>query len=119
MVQDDAIRQGDFRDEYSSLGEQITAVEAAIAGSQVSGERLDVDTGWGYLEHLLFNQHHLWNQSDAQEKRRIARLIFPSGIRCSKEGFGTPLTHSLFSMLGDENVPIEGLVALTGIEPVF
>ena len=88
LVQDHAIPQQDFRDEYGSLGDQITAVEAAIADSEVIGEHPGVDTGWGYLEHLLFNQHLAWIQSDAQEKRRIARLIFPSGIRCASEGFG-------------------------------
>ena len=119
LVQDGAIERGDFQAEYEPLGEQLTAVEAAIADSEMSGEHLDVDTGWGYLEHLLYNQHLVWIQSDVQEKRRIARLIFPSGIKCSREGLGTPLTHSLFSMLADENVPMEGLVALTGIEPVF
>ncbi len=119
LVQDGAIKQGDFQAEYDPLCEQITAVEAAIADSEVNGEHLDVDTGWGYLEHLLYNQHLVWIQSDAQEKRRIARLVFPSGIRCSKDGLGTPVTHSLFSMLADENVREEELVALTGIEPVF
>jgi site-specific DNA recombinase len=119
LVQDDVIEQEDFREQYRSLAEQISAVEAGIADSEVSGEELDVDTGWGYLEHLLYNQHLAWIRSDAQERRRIARLIFPSGIRCSRDGFGTPLTHSLFSMSGDENVPSERLVALTGIEPVF
>jgi site-specific DNA recombinase len=119
LVQDGVITQGDFQSEYDPLGEQITAVEAAIADSEVSREPLDVDTAWGYLEHLLYNQHLVWIQADAQEKRRIARLIFPSGIRCSKGGFGTPLTHSLFSMLGDESIPMEGLVALSGIEPEF
>ena len=119
LVQDGAIGRGDFQAEYDPLGEQIAAVEAAIADSEVSGEHLDVDTGWGYLEHLLYDQHLVWIQADAQEKRRLARMVFPSGIRCSKGGLGTPLTHSLFSMLGDENVPTERLVALTGIEPVF
>ena len=119
LVQDGLIERDDFQEQYGPLGEQITAVEAAIADSGASGEALDVDTGWGYLEHLLYNQHLVWNQSDAQEKRRIAHLVFPSGIKCSKEGLGTPVTHSLFSMLGNENVPMEALVALPGIEPGF
>jgi hypothetical protein len=62
--------------------------------------------------------HFLWHQSDAAEKRHLARMIHPSGVTGSKRVFGIPVTNSIFSSLGSENVPKE-LVALTGIEPVF
>jgi hypothetical protein len=49
------IERDDFQEEYGPLGEQITAVEAAIADAEIRGEHLDIDTGWGYLEHILYN----------------------------------------------------------------
>ena len=116
LVQDGTISSEEFRPEWDSLNGQIAAIETALTQAQ---EHLDCDTALGYLEHLMFNQHALWFESNTEQKRRMARSIFPSGIRCSKEGLGTPPTHSIFSMLGDENVSQENLVALTGIEPVF
>jgi hypothetical protein len=80
---------------------------------------LDVDTGLGYLKHLLWNHHNYYLSNSLEGKRRISRLIFRDGIKCSRDGFGTALTNSLFSILVDENVPESDLVALTGIEPVF
>jgi hypothetical protein len=120
LVQDGVIPTADFQSQYAPLSEQIAEVSAALtAAESASEEELDVDTAWGYLEHLLFNQQLLWNRADAHERRRIAHFIFPPGVRCTKEGFRTPVDHSLFSMVGDDSVTPNRLVALTGIEPVF
>jgi hypothetical protein len=87
--------------------EMTNVLSPMVANSQVSGEHLDVDKGWGYLEHLLFKQHLLWIQSDAHERRRSVQMVFPSGVGCSTNGFGTPVAHSLFSMIEDKNVQEE------------
>jgi hypothetical protein len=50
---------------------------------------------------------------------RIGRAIFPKGIKCSKVGFGTAVTHSLYSMLADDSVTAEHLASPTGFEPVL
>jgi len=65
------IERDDFHDQYRPLAKQITAVEAAIADSGMSVEHLTVDTERDYLEHLLYNQHLVWIQSDAQEKAHL------------------------------------------------
>ena len=116
LVQDELLSEADFREQYAQVNEQITETEAALAGTP---DALDCDTACSYLEHLLCNLHLLWDQSDAAVKRSFGRLIYPAGVTCSKKGLGTPVTNSIFSILGSENVPKDELVALTGIEPVF
>ncbi len=118
LAVDGSLSAEEFRPVLEELKANIATLEIALSDAEAANQELDCDTAWGYLEHLLFNQHLLWMQTDTAEKRRIAKLIFPFGIRCSKEGFGTPVTHSLFSILADENVPREELVALTTIEEI-
>ena len=116
MRLDEQISDDDFRQQYAPLNEQISQTETALEDVL---EGLDRDTACSYLEHLLFNLHILWHEADAANKLRFGRLVYPAGVTCSKEGFGTPLSSSIFSILGAEDVPREKLVALTGIEPVF
>jgi site-specific DNA recombinase len=119
LVQDDALDSEEFKEANDSLKLEIIKVEAALADAEGASQELDCDTAFSYLEHLLYNQHLLWNESDAEARQRMAMQIFPSGIRCATEGFGTPVSHSIFSIMSNENVGAEDLVALPGIEPGF
>ncbi|HKF50649.1 MAG TPA: hypothetical protein VKB38_25015 [Terracidiphilus sp.] len=119
QMQDGVLTGEDFRVLYDSLNAQLAETETELNAVRANGPELDVDTAFGYLSHLVWNQHIFYQDSDLEEKRRVARTIFPAGIRCSKDGFGTAVTHSLFSVLADESVSPEHLVALPGIEPGF
>ena len=132
----------DFASMYKSLNSEIERAEFALLEAQMEptncesippeleaglgqmpGQRtkvkLDLETALGYLRHLLWNTGIYYMQGDLVGKQRIALRIFPNGIKCSKDGFGTPETTSLFSVLADENTPESHLVALPGIEPGF
>ncbi len=107
----------DFSERYRKLNHQIADAESAI--SQARETELDVDIALTYLNHVLWNLHILFENSDIGTKRSICKAIFPEGIRCSRMGFGTVVTHSLFSMFGDETVSLEHLASPTGFEPVL
>jgi len=138
----ETLTDDDFRAMYVAVNSEIERAELALAEAQMESTgwepsapeleqglgrmpsqrvkvKLDVDTALGYLRHLLWNSGIYYSQSDLAGKRRIALRIFTNGIKCSKDGFGTPVTNSLFNMLGDESVDAERLVALPGIEPGF
>jgi len=48
--------------------------------------------------------------ADLQGKQKIQRRLFQRGIILTKEGVGTPAIHSIYTVLGDENVGIEEMV---------
>lgn len=119
LVQDGVLEPDDFKREHNLIKAEIVNVEAAISEVSCQSQELNCETAPSYLEHLLHNQHLYWNQSDAAGKRRQAKRIFPSDIRCANEGYRIPSTCSFFSMFGDESVGRNELVALPGIEPGF
>jgi hypothetical protein len=63
-----------------------------------------------YLLHLLWNSRNLWDDSNLAGKQRLARTIFPEGIFFTDEGFGTPVTHSIYMLLTDSNIEEEEVV---------
>ena len=47
----------------------------------------------------------------------MRRRVFPDGLIWQDGGFGTPATHSIYSLLGGDAVTDEVLVAPQGFEP--
>jgi len=102
MCEGGEIDAADYSKRYAMYNAQFAEIETALGSS---ADELDVDESWSDLEHLLCNLPILWNQSDAGDKRRFGRLIYPDGLACSKRGFGTPVTSSIFTVIGDISVP--------------
>ena len=67
--------------------------------------------------HLFWNSRTLLEKSDLDGKQRLARLIFPAGLIFTKSGFGTPITHSIYTLLADESIEEGVLVGPEGFEP--
>jgi hypothetical protein len=60
---------------------------------------LDIDSAIEYLIHLLWNTSVIWQTSDLQGKKKIQRRMFPDGLAYSRNGFGTPVTHSIYKIV--------------------
>ena len=78
---------------------------------------LDLDSAIEYLTHLLWNTSLVWQTSDLQGKKRIQRRMFPEGLVYGSEGFGTPLTHSIYTLLASNSLDEAVLVGPEGFEP--
>ena len=103
-------------EDFKGLNEGIVVALAdlrerlAIAESEV----LDLDSAIEFLTHLLWNTSITWQTSDLRGKQRIQRRMFPEGLIFEKTGFGTPVTHSIYTLLGDDSVSEHDLVAPQG-----
>ncbi|MFZ1084040.1 MAG: hypothetical protein WAN35_03630 [Terracidiphilus sp.] len=117
QMQEGVLTKEDFRTLYEKVNSEILQTEMAFA--DIQGKELDVDIALSYLNHLLWNLHILFENSYIESKMSIGRAIFPEGIRCSNSGFGTAVTHSLYSMLADESVTADHMASPTGFEPVL
>ena len=111
----DKLKETDFDSMYQSTISEIQRVKLSLLDAQRTV--IDVDTALSYLMHLLWNSHILWETSDLEVKQRLARLIFPEGVTFSNDDFGTPVTHSIFSLLADKSVEDGVLVGPEGFEP--
>ena len=107
----------DFETAYKEVEAEILATTSVL--EQIETTELDVDVAISYLNQMLWNLPNLYQTGDLNSNTLLFRTIFPQGIKCSKTGLGTPVTHSLYSMLADESVSAERLASPTGFEPVL
>jgi site-specific DNA recombinase len=106
LMADGALGKEDSERPLLEVKAQLQEVKSKLIYAERSV--IDVDTALSYLNHLFWNSRILWETSDLRGKQRLARLIFPEGIVLSKDGFGdrfgTPVTHSIYTLLADESV---------------
>ena len=115
QMADGILNEEDFSALHKGTGESIADVRERLRLSK--GDELDLDTALGYLQHLLWNTSYLWQTSDLQGKQRIQRRVFPKGLVWERSGFGTPLTHLIFTLLASNSLSDVVLVAPQGFEP--
>ena len=100
------------QEDFTGLYQQDNAAIGELESQLLLAQRkvIDADTAVSYLMHLFWNSRNLWENSDLDGKQRIARTIFPEGIFFTEAGFGTPVTHSVYTLLADSNVEEGGMV---------
>ena len=80
---------------------------------------LDVEGILAFAERILPRAADLWVQSSPDQRQRFQQLFFPEGIAFDGSAFVvTAATAAGFSYLRGVGKGNEGLVDLTGIEPV-
>jgi hypothetical protein len=82
-------------------------------------DELDVEGILAFAERVLPRAADLWLQASLEQRQRFQQLFFPEGIAFDGNGFvGTAVTAPAFSYLRPIEGRNEGVVDLTGIEPV-
>ena len=94
--------------------EDLTLAEMELKDAQA--EEIEIDTVLDFAEMLLLNASNLWKAGPAEQKQRLQRVLL--GVSYSDGKYRTAVT-SLFKGMQMNAGKNEGLVALTGIEPVF
>ena len=109
------LRADDFKPLYNSISSELEEVRIRLSSAEST--ELDLETALEYLKYQFWNTHILWQQSDLAGKVRLQQAIFPKGVIWSSEGFGTPETHSIFSLLPAYEAEEPVLVGPEGFEP--
>jgi site-specific DNA recombinase len=99
-------------DDYAKVDKETSVSLAEIRErlETLELEDLDVDAAISYLSHLLWNARYVWETCDLQGKQKLQSRIFPEGLVMGKTGFGTPVTHSIYMLLGDDSASEEEMV---------
>jgi site-specific DNA recombinase len=99
------------------LREQLTLVRIERHSDQL--EELDVEGILGFAERVLPRAADLWVQASLEQRQRFQQLFFPDGIEFDGNRFiRTGVTAPAFRYLRENETGNEGLVDLTGVEPV-
>lgn len=89
---------------------------------RISAARMDeikIDEVLEFCERMLCNVPMLWKGCSLDQQQRLQQVLFPHGISYhQKTGYRAQATCLFFSMLEGNLEVGNGLVALTGIEPV-
>ncbi len=106
-----------YQQQLDQLKEEIALAEINERDARI--ELLDVHAAVGFGEFVLLNAPRLWAQLCLEQKQRLQQAIFPRGVQFEDGVYRTAETSMVFFELEAKQAEKEGLVALTGIEPVF
>ncbi len=99
------------------LRQELTLLRMDRHSSEL--DELDVEGILAFAERILPRAADLWVQASLEQRQRFQQLFFPEGIAFDGNGFvGTAVTAPAFNYLRPIETGDEGLVDLTGIEPV-
>lgn len=109
------LNEEDFATIRAKTTSAIADIQLRIEVAESS--EVDLETSLAYIQHLLWNPSAIWQTAPLLEKQRLQRRIFPQGVLAEKTGIGTPVTHSIYTLLADDSVEESVLVAPQGFEP--
>ena len=116
QMADGILDAGDFATLRKQTADAIAEIRQRLGVADANV--LDLDSAIEYLMHLLLNTQYLWQTNDLRAKQKLQRRLFPHGLTWTEEGFGTPVTHSIYSYLGDDSISESGLEHRMGFEPM-
>ena len=117
FVYQKAIDADTYKDMRAKLAEDLTLAEMELREAQAEG--IEIETVLDYAEMVLTNASNLWKAAPSELKQRLQQVLFPEGVTYSEGKYRTAVSCMLFSGMGAKHIKKEGLVALTGIEPVY
>lgn len=112
QMADGILSAEDFASLHKSTVKAIADLRERLAFAE--SEVLDIDSSIEYLTHILWNTSIARQTSDLQGKKRIQRMMFPEGLTYSDDSFGTPVTHSIYTLLASDSMDESTLVAPQG-----
>jgi site-specific DNA recombinase len=117
FVYDRTIDPPTYQEQLDKLNELIALAEISERDARI--EELDVQAAVSFGEFVMLNAPRLWTQLSLEQKQRLQQMIFPRGVHFEGGAYRTAETSMVFFDLESKPLRKEGLVALTGIEPVF
>jgi site-specific DNA recombinase len=110
--------QRTYTRQAAQLDEEIALAECALHDARL--DELDVEGVLNFAEYFLGNAARLWVEASIEQKQRLQKLLFPSGVTYSRErGFGTAEIAVIFRLLQAVGGQKSREVSPTGFEPVL
>ena len=117
FVATDVIEPHLYQSEDARLKAEIEESEREL--TLLEADDLDVQAVAEFGAPLLTDPARAWRTADTDQKQRLEKLYFPTGLRFRAGKFETPAKGLLFSGLAMVSGKKSRLVAHTGFEPVL
>ena len=72
------IDQDAYDGRMDKLNQDIALAEMELTDAKL--DELDMEGALGFAEHLLRNAGRLWSEASIEQKQRLQRVFFPSGV---------------------------------------
>ncbi len=109
--------QQTYDEQTLRLRAEIEVAEQELREADV--EHIDVEAVLAFAEKLVERPRQLWLESTLEQKQRLQRAFFPDGVKYTKDGFGTAVSNSFFSVLRDLSEQKATLASPAGFEPAL
>ncbi len=109
--------QQTYDEQTMRLRGEIESAERELREADL--EQMDLEAVLAFAEKLVERPRQLWLESTLDQKQRLQRVFFPDGVKYTKEGFGTAVSNSFFSVLRNVSKQKATLASPTGFEPVL
>ena len=100
-----------YERQRDKLREEIALVRIEVEDARI--EEIDVEGLLGYAEHVLMNAAALWRQATPDERQRLQRAIFPTGLRFRNGAFGSAITCLAFMQIEADASTESGMASPT------
>jgi site-specific DNA recombinase len=106
-----------FTQQMERLEEEEANAKRDVEAAKV--EHWDVEALLEFACKLVEQPARLWMQSPIDQRQRLQKVFFPSGVSFADGVFRTDVTGSFFSMFSPSQGEIDDLASPTGFEPVL
>jgi site-specific DNA recombinase len=107
-----------YRREDDRLSQEIALARMELHDKQI--EEIDIEGVLGFAENIILDARRLWTEGTLDQRQRLQKVLFPSGVTYSNQaGFGTKETSLFFRWLALVQEKKDNLASPTGFEPVI
>ena len=114
-VYDKTIDEETYRRMHDKLETEIVGLKVAIG--ELAIDELEIETVMAFATNLLENARNLWIKALPEQREKLQKVLFPTGLPYKDGEFGTTVTGAVFSMLGSSFQGREEKATRHGFEP--
>ncbi len=114
---DGDVDKATYTEHVSRLSAEIENIRAEVRSTEF--EHIELEGVLAFADRLIMRPARLWVESSLEQRQRLLKTLFPTGVTFDGERFGTNSTPLLFRLLRQDSDEDYDLASPTGFEPVL
>ena len=114
---DGDVDKATYTEHVVRLTAEIEEVRAEIRNTDF--EHMELEGVLAFADRLITRPTRLWVESSLEQRQRLQKTLFPTGVTFDGDGFGTDSRPLFFNLIEPDPNDSWGLASPTGFEPVL